>query len=101
MHRQVFDLYATSVDYDPKSSESIAFSKWCRTSCIIQFLVILLRRHIRACGCSKPFIVLANFSEDFPTAKNIGIAKNYLTEDELKVLNNIVSGYFNLPKFRQ
>ena len=35
MYRQVLDLYATSVDYDPKNSESIAFLKWCRTNCIM------------------------------------------------------------------
>ena len=34
MYRQVLDLYATSVDYDPKSAESVAFSRWFRTSCI-------------------------------------------------------------------
>lgn len=41
---------------------------------------------------------LTNFSGDFPTAKDIGIAKNYLVEDELKILNNLVSGYFDFAE---
>lgn len=41
---------------------------------------------------------LTAFSGDFPTAKDIGIAKNYLTEDELRVLNGIVSGYFDFAE---
>lgn len=40
----------------------------------------------------KPFMGLTTFQGDFPTAKDIGIAKNYLSEDELKILNRIVSG---------
>ena len=41
---------------------------------------------------------MTTFSGDFPTAKDIGIAKNYLTEEELKVLNGIVSGYFDFAE---
>ena len=41
---------------------------------------------------------LTAFSGDFPTAKDIGIAKNYLTEDEFRVLNGIVSGYFDFAE---
>ena len=48
----------------------------------------------------KPFMGLTAFSGDFPTAKDIGVAKNYLTEDELKVLNNIVSGYFDFAEIQ-
>lgn len=35
---------------------------------------------------------------DFPTAKDIGIAKNYLTEEELRVLNQMLSGYFDFAE---
>ena len=41
---------------------------------------------------------LTAFSGDFPTAKDIGIAKNYLTEEELQILNGIVSGYFDFAE---
>lgn len=49
---------------------------------------------------NKPFMGLTAFLGDFPTAKDIGIAKTYLTEDELKVLNNIVSGYFDFTEIQ-
>lgn len=46
----------------------------------------------------KPFMGLRSFSGDFPTVKDIGIAKNYLSEKELKILNGIVSGYFDFAE---
>lgn len=101
MYRQVLDLYATSVDYDPKSSESIAFFKMVQNK-----LHYAAHAHTAAeviyerADADKPFMGLTNFSGDFPTAKDIGIAKNYLTEDELKVLNNIVSGYFDFAEIQ-
>lgn len=99
MYRQVLDLYATSIDYDPKSAESIAF-----------FKIVQNKLHYAAHGhtaaeviyeradADKPFMGLTAFSGDFPTAKDIGIAKNYLTAEELKVLNGIVSGYFDFAE---
>ena len=99
MYRQVLDLYATSVDYDPRSAESIAF-----------FKVVQNKLHYAAHGhtaaeviyeradASKPFMGLTAFSGDFPTARDVGIAKNYLAEDELKILNNLVSGYFDFAE---
>ncbi len=101
MYRQVLDLYATSVDYDPNSSESIAFFKMVQNK-----LHYAAHGHTAAeviyerADADKPFMGLTNFSGDFPTAKDIGIAKNYLTEDELKVLNNIVSGYFDFAEIQ-
>ena len=41
---------------------------------------------------------LTAFSGDFPTAKDIGVAKNYLSEEELRILNAIVSGYFDFAE---
>ena len=43
---------------------------------------------------------LTTFSGDFPTKKDIGVAKNYLTEDELKILNRLVSGYFEIAEMQ-
>ena len=99
MYRQVLDLYATSVDYDPKTPESIAFFKMVQNK-----LHYAAHGHTAAeviyerADAEKPFMGLTSFSGDFPTAKDIGIAKNYLNEDELKVLNNIVSGYFDFAE---
>ena len=99
MYRQVLDLYATSVDYDPKTPESIAFFKMVQNK-----LHYAAHGHTAAeviyerADAEKPFMGLTSFSGDFPTAKDIGIAKNYLNEDELKVLNNIVSGYYDFAE---
>ena len=101
MYRQVLDLYATSVDYDPKSSESIAFFKMVQNK-----LHYAAHGHTAAeviyerADAEQPFMGLRTFSGDFPTKKDIGIAKNYLDEKELKVLNNIVSGYFDFAEIQ-
>lgn len=99
MYRQVLDLYATSVDYDPKSPDSITF-----------FKIVQNKLHYAAHGhtaaeiiyqradANKPFMGLTTFSGEMPTKKDIGNAKNYLTEQELKVLNNLVSGYFDFAE---
>ena len=94
MYRQVLDLYATSVDYNPRSAESVAFFKMVQNK-----LHYAAHGHTAAeviyerADADKPFMGLTTFSGDFPTAKDIGIAKNYLTEEELRVLNQMVSGY--------
>ena len=43
---------------------------------------------------------MTSFKGDHPTLQEAGIAKNYLTEDELKVLNNLVSGYFDFAEIQ-
>ena len=79
MYRQVLDLYATSVDYNPKSSESIAF-----------FKMVQNKLHYAAHGytaaeviyeranAEQPFMGLKSFSGDFPTLKDIGYGKQIL-----------------------
>ena len=101
MYRQVLDLYATSVDYNPRSNESIRF-----------FKIVQNKLHYAAHGhtaaeviykradANKPNMGLTSFSGEYPMAKDIGIAKNYLQEDELKVLNNLVSGYFDFAEIQ-
>lgn len=90
MYRQVLDLYETSVDYDPKSSESIAFFKMVQNK-----LHYAAHGHTAAeviyerADASQPFMGLKSFSGDFPVLKDISIAKNYLNDEELKILNNI------------
>ncbi len=101
MYRQVLDLYATSVDYDPKSDISIQF-----------FKIVQNKLHFAAHGhtaaeviyeradADKPFMGLTTFPGDLPTGKDITIAKNYLTANELKILNNLVSGYFDFAEIQ-
>ncbi len=101
MYRQVLDLYATSVDYDPKSSESIAFFKMVQNK-----LHYAAHGHTAAeviyerADASQPFMGLKSFSGGFPVLKDISIAKNYLNDEELKILNNIVSGYFDFAEIQ-
>lgn len=99
LYRQVLDLYATSVDYDPHSEQSILF-----------FKIVQNKLHYAAHGhtaaevvyeradAEKPFMGLTSFKGELPALKDIGVAKNYLNEDELKILNNLVSGYFDLAE---
>lgn len=99
MYRQVLDLYATSVDYDPKSAESVAFFKMVQNK-----LHYATHGHTAAeviyerADAEKAFMGLTTFSGDFPTMKDVVIAKNYLTEDELKILNRMVAGYFDFAE---
>ena len=101
MYRQVLDLYATSVDYNPKSAESTAFFKMVQNK-----LHYAAHGHTAAeviyerADAEKPFMGLTSFSGDFPTMKDISVAKNYLSEDELKILNNLVSGYFDFAEIQ-
>ncbi len=99
MYRQVLDLYATSADYDPKSRESVAFFKMVQNK-----LHYAAHGHTAAeviyerADANKPFMGLTTFSGDFPTMQDITVAKNYLSEDELAILNRIVSGYFDFAE---
>lgn len=99
MYRQVLDLYATSIDYDPKSSESIAFFKMVQNK-----LHYAAHGHTAAeviyerADANAPFMGLTTFTGEMPTAQDITVAKNYLTESELKILNNLVSGYFDFAE---
>ncbi len=101
MYRQVLDLYATSIDYDPQSDESIHF-----------FKVVQNKLHFAAHGhtaaeviyeradADKPFMGLTGFSGNLPIKKDIGVAKNYLNEEELGILNKLVSGYFDFAEIQ-
>ena len=101
MYRQILDLYATSIDYNPKSRESIAFFKMVQNK--LHYTVhgqtaaeVIYKR----ADSEKEFMGLTTFTGDFPTKKDISIAKNYLTEDELKILNRLVSGYFEIAEMQ-
>lgn len=101
LYRQVLDLYATSVDYDATSVESVKF-----------FKIVQNKLHYAAHGSTasevivkrvdagKPFMGLLSFSGSDVAKKDIVIAKNYLTELELKILNNIVSAYFDMAEVK-
>lgn len=101
LYRQVLDLYATSVDYDPHTPESATF-----------FKVVQNKLHYAAHGhtaaeviasradAKKPFMGLTAFAGEQPTRKEVGVAKNYLTESELATLGRMVSAFFDLAELR-
>ena len=101
LYRQVLDLYATAVDYNPKDEKSIEF-----------FKIVQNKLHFATHGhtapeviykradSNKPFMGLTTFKGDIPVLSDVIIAKNYLNEDELKVLNNLVSGYFDFAEIQ-
>lgn len=99
LYRQVLDLYATAIDYDPQASESFEFFKTVQNK--LHFAahghtaaeVIYLR-----IDSDKPFAGLTSFKGKQPTHVEAMIAKNYLKLSELKVLNNLVSAYFDLAE---
>ena len=99
MYRQVLDLYATSVDYDPRTDVSRQFFKMVQNK-----LHYATHGHTAAeviyerADANKPFMGLTSFKGEFPCINDIKIAKNYLTADELKILNNLVSGYFDFAE---
>ena len=101
MYRQVLDLYATAVDYDPRSEISVEF-----------FKIVQNKLHFAAHGntaaevifkradADAPMMGLTSFKGDHPTLRDAQIAKNYLSENELKILNNLVSGYFDFAEIQ-
>ena len=101
LYRQVLDLYATAIDYNPKAEETIKF-----------FKIVQNKFHYAAHGntaaeviykradSNKPFMGLTNFKGELPSINDIETAKNYLTEEELLMLNNLVSGYFDFAEFQ-
>ncbi len=99
LYRQVLDLYATAIDYDPQANESLKF-----------FKILQNKLHFSAHGhkaaeviylrvdSDKPFAGLTNFKGEQPTQAEAMTAKNFLELNELKVLNNLVSAYFDLAE---
>ena len=99
LYRQVLDLYATAEDYDPKADQSQKF-----------FAIVQNKLHYAAHGntageviyyrvdSDKPFVGITNFKGKQPTQAEAMVAKNYLSQKELKVLNNLVSAYFDIAE---
>lgn len=99
--RKVLDIYATSIDYDPKAESSALF-----------FKTIQNKMHWAAHGhtaaeiiyqridATKPNLGLTHIKGSKPTKQEIEIAKNYLNEDELNILNRMVIAYLELAELQ-
>ena len=100
-YRQVLDLFATSVDYDPKSEDAKYFFATVQNK--MHFAVhkqtaseVIFDR----VDSNTRFVGLTTFSGEEPTITDLMIAKNYLTENELKRLNALVSGYLDFAELQ-
>jgi len=99
--RKVLDIYATSIDYDPNTETSRRF-----------FATLQNKMHWAAHGQTAAEVVyqradaekenmgLTSWSENVPTKKEAAIAKNYLTSEELDILNRIVSSYLEFAELQ-
>lgn len=98
-YRQVLEIYATSIDYDPKAEVSVQFFK--RVQNKIHYAVsgetaaeVIYHR----ADAEKDFMGLMSFSGDQPTLREAKIAKNYLDEKELRAMGQLVSGYLDFAE---
>ncbi len=98
-YRQVLDIYATSIDYDPKAEISLSFFKKVQNK--IHYAVhgqtaaeVIFNR----ANAEKEFMGLMNFPGSRPYLKDVVVAKNYLNEKELRALGQIVSGYLDFAE---
>lgn len=99
--RKVLDIYATSIDYDSKAESSVLFFKtiqnkmhWATHG---QTAAEVIYNRIDA---TKPCLGLTNFKGNKPTKQETEIAKNYLSEEELDILNRIVSAYLDIAEIQ-
>lgn len=98
-YRQVLEIYATSIDYDPKADVSIEFFKKVQNK--IHYAVsgetaaeVIYHR----ADAEKDFMGIMTFSGEQPTLREAKVAKNYLNEKELRAMGQLVSGYLDFAE---
>ena len=98
-YRQVLEIYATSIDYDPKAERSIAFFKKVQNK--IHYAIhgkteaeVIYTR----ADAEKEFVGLTIFKGNQPTLEEAVVAKNYLSEKELRAMGQLVSGYLDFAE---
>ena len=101
LYQQVTDIYATSIDYQKDAKLTRQF-----------FATVQNKMHVAAHGktaaelvyeradAKKPNMGLTNFKGDYITSDDVEVAKNYLSEEELNVLNLIVSQYLDFAELQ-
>lgn len=98
-YRQILEIYATSIDYDPKADESVVFFKKVQNK--IHYAIsgetaaeVIYNR----VDAEREFMGLMTFDGNYPTLKEAKIAKNYLSEEELRAMGQLVSGYLDFAE---
>ena len=100
-YQQITDIYATSVDYDPRTNLTRTFFATVQNK-----LHYAVHEHTAAeiiydrVDSEKPLVGMTNFKGDYVTKDDIKIAKNYLTEKELQRLNLLVSQFLDFAEFQ-
>lgn len=100
-YQQVTDIYATSIDYDPRTDMTKHFFATVQNK-----LHYAVHEHTAAeiiydrVDCNKPLVGMTNFKGDYITCDDVKIAKNYLTEGELQRLNLLVSQFLDFAEFQ-
>ena len=100
-YQQVTDIYATSIDYDPRSDLTKKFFATVQNK-----LHYAVHEHTAAeiiyerVDNEKPFVGMTNFKGDYVTVDDVKIAKNYLSEIELQRLNLLVSQFLDFAEFQ-
>jgi len=101
LYQQVTDIYATAIDYDPRAEITREF-----------FATVQNKMHFAAhqhtaaeviyerVDSEKPFVGMTNFKGSYVTREDVGIAKNYLTERELQILNLLVSQFLDFAELQ-
>ena len=89
-YQKITDIYATSIDYDAKAPTSQKF-----------FATVQNKMHYAVTGCNKPHMGLTSW-EGSPDGKilrtDVGVAKNYLSKEELESLGRIVSAFLDFAE---
>ncbi len=98
-YRQVLEIYATSIDYDPKADISVRFFKKVQNKIhyAIHGQTAAEIVYTRA-DAEKEFMGLTSFAGSQPTLKEAVVAKNYLNEKELRAMGQLVSGYLDFAE---
>ncbi len=101
LYRQVLDLYSTSIDYNPKSTQSIQFFKTVQNKLhyAVNKQTASETIYLRA-DAEKDFMGLTTFKGEIPLKSEVTIAKNYLDKDEIFRLNRMVSAFFDLAEIK-
>lgn len=98
-YRQILEIYATSIDYDPTADISIQFFKKVQNK--IHYAIhgeTAAETIYHRADAEKEFMGLTTFSGNQPTLKEAKIAKNYLDEKELRAIGQLVSGYLDFAE---
>lgn len=98
-YRQVLEIYATSIDYDPRAEISITFFKKVQNK--IHYAVhgeTAAETIVHRADAEKEFMGLTTFAGAQPTLREAKVAKNYLNEKEMRSMGQLVSGYLDFAQ---